>query len=269
MPKGKRTYSEREGSSEPTFRTKRQGAYEYSREWATFQPYPSAKFFTRMPKGKGIKKKFYSRSKAAAKFLASRKKKRIVHGYPGSYGPQTEFKCIDNTVSLNMDADVAAHIQLLNACAPGSAINQRVGRQTTMRSMEVRLQTYATPTTGTDQVHRVIIVYDKQANATALTAAEVLNAVDINSPRNLNNRKRFRILLDRLFTINAAGEPGTKRNIIAYQRFYLPVEYNAVGGGTIADITTGSLYIIGIGNNAIGATAGTCNGQVRIRYTDY
>ena len=56
----------------------------------------------------------------------------------------------------------------------------------------------------------------------------------------------------------------------AYIKFRRPIvtEYNAGVAGTIADIATNSLYLITIGQQNAGLTAGITLGTCRIRYTD-
>lgn len=140
----------------------------------------------------------------------------------------------------------------------------------TIRSIELRLLNFATAATGVDQVHRWIVVVDKQCNATALTGAALLNAATIYGLRLLENRKRFKILLDRPVSLNASAEPGTFRYHHVYMKFRRPLvtEYNTGNAGTVADIVSNSLYLYVIGSVAPGVTAGSCNGYARIRYTD-
>jgi len=122
--------------------------------------------------------------------------------------------------------------------------------------------------TGIDQWHRYLVVYDRQTNGAALTFANVISALDVSAPRNLENRRRFTILMDRKFHLNASGEAGSQRLVQWYRRLRHPVTYNNGDAGTVADITTGSLYLISYGRVAAGATAGSCYGTVRVRYED-
>ena len=108
-------------------------------------------------------------------------------------------------------------------------------------------------------VARLVVVYDKQTNAAALTPAQVLTAVGtINaatSPKNLENRDRFTILRDIRTPMAAAEttdyEPPPKAQV--YQSITLPVTFNAGDAGTVADITTGSLYAIFISDQGCGS----------------
>lgn len=181
---------------------------------------------------------------------------------------KNEFKSVDVLVAP-MALNTGGNVSLLNGVAPGVDINHRIGREITMKSILVKGQHYVTAATGTDQVQRIMIVYDKQANATAPTTATVLGAgFGLYSPKSLENRKRFIVLYDRHFTMNASGEPGAQRFFKFYKRVNLPMTFNAGIAGTVADIVTGSLYIVGVGENAAGPTAGAITVNCRIRFID-
>lgn len=157
---------------------------------------------------------------------------------------------------------------LLNGCAPGSALNQRVGRHINMIRAEFSTRTGVTATTGIDQDARFLVVLDKQPNGDAPAVTDILDAVTALSQPNLAYSERFKILADRVFELNASAEPGSRR----YVRMTVPlnkvVTYNSGTAGTIADISTNSLYFVQIGSVAAGATAGNVYGQCRLRFSD-
>jgi len=179
-----------------------------------------------------------------------------------------ELKSVDVALA-QLATTQASEVRLLNGIARGDEINERIGREVTMRSIQVTGTTLATPGTGVDQNHRVLLVYDRQTNAAALTAAQVLAAVNCYAPRNLENRKRFKILFDRTWHLNASAEPGSQHVFKFYRRLAHPVTFNAGDAGTVADITTGSLYAISVGSEPAGATAGSTFLSTRIRYSDH
>lgn len=55
-----------------------------------------------------------------------------------------------------------------------------------------------------------------------------------------------------------------------YKKFRRPIteEFNTGVAGTVADISTCSMYFITFGTEAPGNTDVNCTGYVRIRYTD-
>lgn len=203
------------------------------------------------------------RSGRGAAVAAARSLNSAVRGMQLAQG---EFKCVD--IAQSLSSDTASAVQLLNGIARGDEINERAGREVVMRSIQVKGIAAVTVGTGIDQVCRVMIVYDRQTNAAALTAAMVLNAVDTYSPRNLENRRRFKIMYDRSFVLNASGEAGSHCMFNFYRKLNHPVTFNSGDAATVADITTGSMYLICIGNVAAGATDGTCTFSSRIRYQD-
>lgn len=183
-----------------------------------------------------------------------------------------ELKAVDTALGATA-IDSASGVLLINGIGRGDDINQRNGREIVMKSVEVNFTLQVTPATGTAQVHRVVIVYDRQTNGTALTAADVYGAgPTILSVRNLENRKRFKVLMDRTYNLGAAVvQTVGAHNFIRdsfYRKLNHPVTFNSGNAGTVADITTGSMYVVYIGSNAAGPTAGSIVVQARIRYED-
>jgi len=224
----------------------------------------------------------YHRKRAAlAKYRGPARKRRntsarpyqgLVPSYQG-YQPRSfsrgEWKYLDTTISVA--ADTTGNMTLLNGMVPGNSASQRVGMKIDIRSIEYRLVARATATTGLDQGHRLLFLLDRQCNGVAPAAlTDFLTVGNYQGMRNLAQRKRFKVLKDYYLALNASGEAGSHRNIYKYMKFRRPIttEYNAGTAGTIADISTNSLYFISIGNNVAGTTAGQVVGYVRIRYTD-
>jgi len=191
-------------------------------------------------------------------------------GYtPRSFG-RGEWKYIE-TDAMNLTADTTPVLTLVNGVTMGTSAANRVGQSITMRSLQLRLVNAATPATGTDQIHRLLLVLDRQANGTAPTLPDILYpGGTLFTMRNLDNRKRFKILWDKTIVLDASGEPGTIRFTKMYLKFRRPVtvDFNGGNAGSIGDITSNSLYLCLLGSNAPGNTAGICQGNVRVRFTD-
>lgn len=182
------------------------------------------------------------------------------------YSLSQELKTIDVSPSLTVDTTGA--VSLLNGCQRGTDYVERIGRELRLRSVDVLLTAQVTSATGVDQIHRYLLVFDKQPNGVALTLADVLSTPSVDAQLNLNNESRFRILADERYHLNASGEPGSQKAVHIAQRLALRVRFNSGTAGTVADIATGSLYLITIGSIAAGATAGTLSGRSRVRFTD-
>lgn len=180
-----------------------------------------------------------------------------------------EWKFLDLTVNNAMDSTGA--MLLLNGLQPGSSASQRIGMKVAIRSLQMKLISFCTAGTGVDQEHRWLVLLDRQANGAAPAAlTDFLAAGNTKGLRNLANRRRFKIVLDKRYYINNANEPGSARVFNVYMKFRRPliVEYNAGIAGTIADIVSNSLYLVLIGQVAPGTGAGMIQGYARIRYTD-
>lgn len=177
-----------------------------------------------------------------------------------------ELKSVDTASSLAVDTTGA--ILLLNGIALGDDINQRNGRQVTLRSITLRLQSAVTSGTGVDQQHRYLLVQDMQTNATALTIAQVLGSASTVAFPSLENRMRFKILLDEVLPLSASAESGSHTYRVHYRPLNIVVTFNSGSAGTVADIVTNSLYFICMGTSAAGATAGTVVASARVRYLD-
>lgn len=177
-----------------------------------------------------------------------------------------EVKVVDTAISLACDQTGA--VLLLNSIARGSDYNQRVGRILTMVGMELRFRDYVTGTTGTDQFHRIVVVYDRQPNAAACSWNDVFGGVGCFLPMNINNRARFVVLHDEVNYLNSAGEAGSAKYCEIVKRLEHSTVFNAGSVPSIADITTGSVYMLTCGLNVAGATAGTVQGTARIYYVD-
>lgn len=186
-----------------------------------------------------------------------------------------EFKSI-SIAPAGFTADYSGAAVLLNGIARGDDIDARNGRQITMRSVEISGQvTNAVPAgTPVPTIIRVLLVYDRQTNGAALTPAMVLEYVGsvaaTHSPRNLAYRERFTTLNDIKIPLSASTVADYRDGptpFKIYRRFTLPETFNAGNAGTVADIATGSMYLVVISDQAA-APLPTCYFVSRIRYED-
>jgi len=181
--------------------------------------------------------------------------------------PSAELKAVDTDVNLTMDTTGA--IRLLNGVVPGVGFSQRIGRSISMRGLDLRLTASVVAGTGVDQIQRVLVVLDHQPNGAAPVITDILDAVSTESRPNLINAWRFTILQDTRFDLNASAEPGSKRAITEKICLGRSTHYNNGVAGTVADIVTNSLFLVFVGSEAAGATAGTVTGTSRVRFVDF
>lgn len=211
-----------------------------------------------------------------------RKKARVINRVIGSSGLRTggwrgfpgrrgELKYVDYTNTGTSFLDTG-NIFLINGLQPGTGASQRIGKKVIMRSLLFRVSIAANvPGTIVFQGNvRVLIVYDKQTNATAPTVASILETTSGVSPMNMDNRDRFVVLMNKTVPIDQSGghQSGQMK---FYKKLFLPVIFNNGAAGTVADITSGSVYMVFISEQ--GLVAPSTNNPLgtwytRIRYDD-
>jgi len=169
------------------------------------------------------------------------------------------------------DADTSSRITAL--CTPqlGTDMTNRVGRKILVKSVQVRglvrteRSELLTAAQIPAQMCRYMILVDMQPNGALPNITDVLKTANPVSPMNLNNRDRFRVLLDKSFTLDpwlynttASTALASASNQIKYFKKYIKCNqemiFNATNGGTVADITSGNIFQIVLGNQAVSAT---------------
>jgi len=114
---------------------------------------------------------------------------------------------------------------------------------------------------------RILVVYDKQANAVAPTITDILLADDFHSQNNLSNRDRFVTLCDHI------TDPIGAQNVIfcadnIYKKLNLEVMFNQGSVGTVGDITSGSIYMFVAQAAGIATITPLLTFRSRIRFSD-
>lgn len=213
-------------------------------------------------------------SRPASKRTSARRYPRVpvLRQYQPRMFSLAEWKYTD--VFVNVDINTAPTITLLNGLVPGNSASQRVGNKVTIRSLEMRARVQTIAATGVEQFCRWFIVLDRQANGAAPAAiTDILTANSVIALRNLENRKRFKIIVDKAFPMGATSvSTGTvcSRMYKVYIKFRRPilVEFNNGVAGTIADIVSNAIHFCTLGNVVAGNTDANLQTTVRLRYTD-
>lgn len=179
-------------------------------------------------------------------------------------------------------------------CAPtvGSAINQRIGRRVHVKKItikgEITVPAQAGQSTGDAAANiRMLLVQDTQTNATQATGDLIIAspttaalANTVHSFQSLANLGRFRVLKDKLYTMqnpNMANETQAAGGLVqqgltrSFKMTYKPkspitVAFNAVNGGTIADVVDNSWCIYALTSSA--NIAPTISYQARCYYKE-
>lgn len=183
---------------------------------------------------------------------------------------ELKFSDVTNTLTCAIGAatwTTPGPTFLLNGLVPDSTATGRIGRKIQMKSLYLRLVPSMAATSTFGGSIRVIVVYDKQANAVAPAVTDVLVTDTFTATNNLSNRDRFVVLYDQISDpLSTAGQVATHMEY--YKKINLETCFNAGVAGTIGDITTGSVYIMAAQSGGIGTAAPTVNFRSRIRYSD-
>lgn len=162
---------------------------------------------------------------------------------------------------------VPAANNLLNGVVQGTTAETRLGRKIRMRSLDFRWSAFLGPTSTGGSPVRILIFYDKQANAALPLIASLMQANDFHAPMNLANSDRFTILR------SVITEPISQNNnfsVSGHEYVVMDLEtiYNDVNGGLITDIVTGSVFVVVSHNGQILTANGGFTFISRIRFDD-
>jgi len=208
--------------------------------------------------------------------------------------PGPELKAFDqpNQSLAFLAPSAGISYQLLNNIDQGTDLFQRVGRKISGKSIQLRgFVRYPVATTGggnNSDLYRVMVIYDTRPNGQDPTISEIFS--DANNAAvttglsfiNLNNRDRFRVIMNKTMTppqiIAASGPAATDgHNNVTWLEEYLKVDgmetiYNQGKDEGILDIQYGAFYIVCTAvNNTIGldGTGPKFEFQTRYRYVDF
>ncbi|AUM61794.1 capsid [uncultured virus] len=185
-----------------------------------------------------------------------------------------ELKFVDVAAAAYV-ADTTGTVTLLNGVAQGDDFNQRTGRIMDFKSVSIKgLLQPVDAITGTSFC-RIIVFWDSQPNGATPVVTDFLVASTAISHNNLNNRSRFKVLLDEQHALGSIDNTTTQAystnpSVITINRYVkLPSlrTVNTGTGATVASIQTGAIWMVTIGSNAAG-TGGSYSLCTRCRYTD-
>lgn len=196
-----------------------------------------------------------------------------------------EKKAIDTDATQQVNTTGA--FTLINPIVPGTDFMNRIGRKIRVKSVYLRgfISTEASiaPTTGINtsvQQARLIVFVDLQPNGATPATTDLLTVASTAGHLNLNNRDRFKILIDKYFVFDPIIYNTTATQSVAtasrqiwsikkFKKIEVETIFNAGTAGTIADINSGALYVFTIGSQAAGADTDINSGVLaRVRFTD-
>lgn len=188
-----------------------------------------------------------------------------------------ENKFFDTDVGFTFDltGEIPATGQL-NLIDQGTGESQRIGRKTTIHSIQFRGIMEFSPgaSTQANAVTYMYVVQDTQCNGAAATLGDVLTSVSMEKGMiNLANSQRFRIIKRFVteFNPSAAMGAGDINRVIHHIEWFkkcsIPVEFSA-NTGAIGEIRSNNLFLLagstGSTSDDLIAFRGTC----RLRFSD-
>lgn len=125
---------------------------------------------------------------------------------------------------------------------------------------------------ATSCVCRVMFVYDTQPNGALATIADIFQAATGDSMLNLNNRDRFKVLMDKQITMgfynttaSSSVADRTVTNIKKYKKLNLDTIYDGTTAA-IGDVQSGALLLVTLGTLA--GSVWELLATVRVRFAD-
>ncbi len=161
-----------------------------------------------------------------------------------------------------------------NKIPQGVTENTRVGRKCTIRQIGWRFTLslgISSINNGADEI-RVILYLDKQANGATAAVTDILETADHQSFNNLANKKRFRTLMDRIYSYSpqASSGDGTTTDTTGwnlddsfFKKVNIPIEFNSTAGA-ITEITSNNIGVLLLSRTGIV----TFTSKMRLRFTD-
>lgn len=218
-------------------------------------------------------------------------KRKTFYSAP-AVGPLVERKWHDATFTLTPGSTGFIDSTSTLLIPQGVADNNRIGRKIVIKSLMFRCelndrgrQDTDTVTPQIDQnVARLILYVDKQANGAGAAVTDILQNATWMSYRNLDNEKRFDILYDDFHVIksvpffnnnatnDAIGAQGAEEFIKWSKKVDIPITYSGAAGALSerTEYNIGFLYILARAPtvNTDTAPVPTAYLETRVRYVD-
>lgn len=208
-----------------------------------------------------------------------------TRGFRARYGTGANEKKVSDIQTAPYGVSIAGGMTLLHLPVLGSDYNQRIGRKTLVKSIYIRgrvaITNFIIQPPGVSTIiptgqARLIVFIDKQPNGAVPLIGDLLNTAEPGSQLNLNNRDRFQIITDKIYSFDASLTNGTsyaffnqtQYNIKIYKKVSIETIFNGTNGGTIADINSGAIYMCWVGNANTQGGGQTAIVSTRCRYVD-
>lgn len=223
---------------------------------------------------RGRKRSRFNRYNVGSLKMSARVRKVLV---------PAEKKFLDTALNLT-GADNAAEFKHLNDIDQGATASNRIGIKAIIDSISFKMVfdpagVSATTSVPTSTTCRVVIFFDRQANGSTPGWTDVFKANGQAEFRQLDNTARFRVLYDKIISLNQQIVMRDATNVaICAVRKHVRVNIKLKKGvmthwkelvdGAAGNIKTNSLWIGYWPRHALPGQAVPLNGNCRIRFTD-
>lgn len=171
--------------------------------------------------------------------------------------------------STEYPCDTSGTVTCLNAVATGSTAVTRVGNKVMWNSVLVSGRLSAVSDAVVRSRCDVFLIWDRSPGAALPAMTDFFVQSISGSPRNLDNVERFTTVYHKSFSIGgslaaSAALTPTTHCVDMYQTLGRVTTYNGTGNA-LANISSGALYLVTIGDRGVGA-CGSLRCSVRCRF---
>lgn len=168
-----------------------------------------------------------------------------------------EKKFFDTDLSSTMTN--TGTVVALNDIVAGDDAHNRNGNSIKLHHLYIRAN--VEQVSAANNYCRIILVQDTANQGTAPAVLDVLTSEDTYSMTNLDNVKRFRILMDKVFNFNTLGN--LTHHFTCYKRLGFHIRFDGTGAGTYLQ---NSLFLIYLDENSTNHV--NIRGDVRLVFYD-
>lgn len=165
----------------------------------------------------------------------------------------------DTAVSGNVTTPSITH---LTAIGQDDTVSGRTGNSILVNSVSGRVSLSANAT-AVSNIVRVLLVVDRQQVADSSPAiGDILNTNnDVYAHYNVNTLGRFKVLYDKIFTVNTAG-----KNAVFFKFFKTINDHTKYNGTASSDVQRNGIYVVVVSDN--GTNGPALASSFRVSYRD-
>lgn len=178
-----------------------------------------------------------------------------------------EFGILQINSAAGATPSTTATLVHLNPLGQDDTSTGRTGDQVFFKSIQLVLRISQNPS-ATATTCRAMVIVDRSPQGAAFTSGNVLDTTGsmllVDCFRQQDYRRRFTILFDRIIRLDSYGTK--ERAIRMFKRLNIKSEYGLAANGNIGDMSTNSIYLLLVSDEAVNTPTIVYNS--RLRYLD-